>query len=93
MFVNGALSSWGSIDWCAYGPGKFPFTFRQRPGPKNALGKVKFMLPNKHNIYLHDTPSKDKFASDLAGLQPRLHPAVAANRIGLHDHWRRSGLE
>ncbi|MDO8352498.1 MAG: L,D-transpeptidase family protein, partial [Aestuariivirga sp.] len=41
----------------------FPFTFRQRPGPKNALGKVKFMLPNKHNIYLHDTPSKDKFAS------------------------------
>ena len=63
VFVNGALSSWGSIDWGAYGPGKFPFTFRQRPGPKNALGKVKFMLPNKHNIYLHDTPSKDKFAS------------------------------
>ena len=63
MFVNGALSSWGSIDWDAYGPGKFPFTFRQRPGPKNALGKMKFMLPNKHNIYLHDTPSKDKFAS------------------------------
>jgi L,D-transpeptidase YcbB len=63
VFVNGALSSWGSINWSAYGPGKFPFTFRQRPGPKNALGKVKFMLPNKHNIYLHDTPSKDKFAS------------------------------
>ncbi len=63
VFVNGALSSWGSINWDAYGPGKFPFTFRQRPGPKNALGKVKFMLPNKHNIYLHDTPSKDKFAS------------------------------
>jgi murein L,D-transpeptidase YcbB/YkuD len=63
VFVNGKLSSWGSINWDAYGPGKFPFTFRQRPGPKNALGKVKFMLPNKHNIYLHDTPSKNKFAS------------------------------
>ncbi len=63
VFVNGKLSSWASINWDAYGPGKFPFTFRQRPGPKNALGKVKFMLPNKHNIYLHDTPSKDKFAS------------------------------
>ncbi len=63
VFANGALSSWGAVDWYAYGPGKFPFTFRQRPGPKNALGKVKFMLPNKHNIYLHDTPSKDKFAS------------------------------
>jgi L,D-transpeptidase YcbB len=63
VFANGALTSWGSIVWGSYGPGKFPFTFRQKPGPKNALGKVKFMLPNKHNIYLHDTPSKDKFAS------------------------------
>ena len=61
VFNNGKLTSWGGINWNAYGPGKFPFTFRQNPGPKNALGKVKFMLPNKHNIYLHDTPSKDKF--------------------------------
>ena len=61
VFMNGSLTSWGSIDWNAYGRGKFPFTFRQHPGPKNALGKVKFMLPNAHNIYLHDTPSKDKF--------------------------------
>jgi murein L,D-transpeptidase YcbB/YkuD len=61
VFMNGKITSWGAINWNAYGPGKFPFTFRQRPGPKNALGKVKFMLPNKHNIYLHDTPSKDKF--------------------------------
>jgi murein L,D-transpeptidase YcbB/YkuD len=61
VFQNGKLTSWGSIDWSGYGPGKFPFTFRQKPGPKNALGKVKFMMPNKHNIYLHDTPSKDKF--------------------------------
>ena len=61
VFMNGKLASWGAIDWQAYGPGSFPFTFRQHPGPKNALGKVKFMLPNPHNIYLHDTPSKDKF--------------------------------
>jgi murein L,D-transpeptidase YcbB/YkuD len=61
IFANGKLSSWGGIDWNAYGPGKFPFTFRQKPGPKNALGKVKFMLPNPHNIYLHDTPARDKF--------------------------------
>jgi L,D-transpeptidase YcbB len=63
VFAGGQLADWGSINWGAYGPGKFPFTFRQRPGPKNALGRVKFMLPNKHNIYLHDTPAKDKFAS------------------------------
>jgi L,D-transpeptidase YcbB len=63
VFKSGTLTSWDSIDWNAYGPGRFPFTFRQHPGPKNALGKVKFMLPNVHNIYLHDTPAKDKFAS------------------------------
>jgi L,D-transpeptidase YcbB len=63
VFVNGKLSGWGGISWVSYGKGNFPFTFRQRPGPKNALGKVKFMLPNSHNIYLHDTPAKDKFAS------------------------------
>ncbi|NJM30826.1 MAG: L,D-transpeptidase family protein [Rhizobiales bacterium] len=63
VFMNGKLVDWGSINWAAYGPGTFPFTFRQQPGSKNALGKVKFMFPNKHNIYLHDTPAKDKFAS------------------------------
>lgn len=63
VFMNGKLVSWSGINWGAYGPGKFPFTFRQKPGPKNALGKVKFMLPNPHNIYLHDTPAKDKFAA------------------------------
>ena len=63
VFMNGQLASWDSINWNSYGPGRFPFTFRQNPGPKNALGKAKFMFPNVHNIYLHDTPSKDKFAS------------------------------
>lgn len=34
---------------------------RQKPGPTNALGKVKFLFPNSYNIYLHDTPSKSLF--------------------------------
>lgn len=34
----------------------------QEPGPKNALGRVKFMFPNGHAIYLHDTPSKGLFS-------------------------------
>jgi murein L,D-transpeptidase YcbB/YkuD len=34
---------------------------RQQPGPQNALGAVKFIMPNEHNIYLHDTPSKGTF--------------------------------
>lgn len=63
VFARGKLADWGSINWGSYGGGSFPFTFRQKPGAKNALGKVKFMLPNKFNIYLHDTPAKDKFAN------------------------------
>jgi len=35
---------------------------RQRPGPKNALGLVKFVFPNQYNVYMHDTPAKSLFA-------------------------------
>ena len=37
---------------------------RQKPGPRNSLGKVKFIFPNANNIYLHDTPAKDLFNED-----------------------------
>ncbi|MDA7426582.1 L,D-transpeptidase family protein [Thalassococcus lentus] len=43
----------------------FPFSMRQPPGPRNALGSVKFMFPNKYNIYLHDTPSQHLFAREV----------------------------
>jgi murein L,D-transpeptidase YcbB/YkuD len=36
---------------------------RQRPGPKNALGRVKFLFPNEHDVYLHDTPTRSAFLS------------------------------
>jgi murein L,D-transpeptidase YcbB/YkuD len=39
-------------------------TVRQKPGPNNSLGKVKFLFPNSFNIYLHDTPAKNLFAED-----------------------------
>ncbi len=50
-----------AIDWSQYGPGNFPFRLRQRPGPNNALGRVKFMFPNQFDVYLHDTPSRNLF--------------------------------
>lgn len=52
-----------AVDWASIKPGKFPYRIVQQPGDKNALGYVKFMFPNKHNIYLHDTPSRQLFAS------------------------------
>ncbi|MGR3539981.1 MAG: L,D-transpeptidase family protein [Hasllibacter sp.] len=42
----------------------FPYGMRQPPGPRNALGRVKFMFPNPHAIYLHDTPARDLFARE-----------------------------
>ena len=51
-----------SIDWSRYGAGNFPFQLRQRPGANNALGRVKLMFPNPHNVYLHDTPARSLFS-------------------------------
>jgi murein L,D-transpeptidase YcbB/YkuD len=41
------------------------YTLKQPPGPKNALGRVKFLFPNKYAIYLHDTPSQHLFDSNV----------------------------
>jgi L,D-transpeptidase YcbB len=51
----------GTVDWSAITPAAFPFRLRQDPGPRNALGRLKFMFPNKFNVYLHDTPARQLF--------------------------------
>jgi murein L,D-transpeptidase YcbB/YkuD len=58
---NGQLVEPSSVNWTQVAVGRFPFTLVQRPGPANALGRVKFMFPNEHAVYLHDTPSKYLF--------------------------------
>jgi len=64
------FSSWGEdakeldstkIDWNDVGSKITRYKLRQDPGPANALGTVKFMFPNKYNVYLHDTPSHSLF--------------------------------
>ena len=50
-----------SVDWSTVTARDFPYRLRQDPGPLNALGRVKFMFPNKFNVYLHDTPSRELF--------------------------------
>ncbi len=47
------------VDWSEVDLGKV--RLRQSPGSHNALGEVKFLFPNKHSVYLHDTPSKHLF--------------------------------
>jgi murein L,D-transpeptidase YcbB/YkuD len=51
----------GAIDWRAVAAGKTDVRMRQLPGGANVMGKVKFMLPNRLGIYLHDTPDKSLF--------------------------------
>lgn len=53
-----------SIAHSDYQSANFPYTVRQKPGGKNALGKIKFIFPNKYSVYLHDTPSKSLFSSN-----------------------------
>ena len=51
-----------SVDWEMYRTSRnVPFRFAQPPGYKNALGKVKFLFPNRFSVYMHDTPSKSLF--------------------------------
>lgn len=71
------LRGWGSnettidpdtIDWSQVSANRFAYRFRQEPGPLNPLGKLKFVLPNKFDVYLHDTPSKRHFSESVRTL-------------------------
>jgi len=53
------------LDFNSFDEETFPFGMRQPPSPGNALGLVKFMFPNRHNIYLHDTPAKNLFGREV----------------------------
>lgn len=70
------LTGWGagereldpaSIRWDRLSAKNFPYYFRQEPGPTNPLGRIKFMFPNRYNVYLHDTPSKASFRREVRG--------------------------
>lgn len=51
-----------TVDWTTLSQSNFPYRIRQEPGPHNALGRIKFMFPNPHSVYLHDTPTRGLFA-------------------------------
>jgi L,D-transpeptidase YcbB len=51
-----------TVHWRAVPKGTFPYLIQQHPGANNPLGTVKLELPNKFDVYLHDTPAKSAFA-------------------------------
>ena len=52
-----------SVDWRAVAAGRRYVNLRQRPGPHNMMGRVKFMMPNDLGVYLHDTPNRELLRS------------------------------
>ena len=58
---SGRVVDASGINWSKYSAKSFPYVLRQDPGPANALGRVKFMFPNKYLVYLHDTPGRELF--------------------------------
>lgn len=61
---NGEEVDSASIDWSALSENNFPYRLRQEPGPRNPLGRIKFMFPNKHSVYLHDTSDPHLFRKE-----------------------------
>jgi len=56
------------IDWKRVTAESFPGMLRQKPGPRNPLGRVKFIFPNAHSVYIHDTPKQNLFERDERSL-------------------------
>ena len=59
---NGKAIDPSTVDWKSYKNGtRLPYRVAQPPGSRNALGKIKFLFPNRYAVYMHDTPSKYLF--------------------------------
>lgn len=68
VFLNGKkIEDPETIDWTTAGAGK-AYSFKQRPGDDNSLGKIKFLFDNESSVYLHDTPNKSAFNQDMRAI-------------------------
>ena len=86
------------VDWSEIDKDNFNYLLRQNPGDENALGRVKFMFPNRFSIYLHDTPSKYLFSETERGFSSgciRIEKPVDLAEYLLKDQekWDRQAIE
>jgi len=75
-----------------------PYTLRQEPGPNNALGTIKFIFPNEHFVFLHDTPSRylfDRAARAFSSGCIRIEDPLRLAELLLDapDQWNRDSLQ
>ena len=61
---NGGVVAPSSVNWSQYSAANFPYRLQQSSGDHGALGRIKFLLPNRYIVYLHDTPNKELFAEN-----------------------------
>jgi murein L,D-transpeptidase YcbB/YkuD len=83
-----------TVDWV--NTKSFPYSFVQRPGPTNALGRIKFMFPNEHFVYLHDTPSRDLFEQTSRAFSSgciRLENPLDLATLLLGSKWSRARID
>ena len=68
VFSNGKVVDPTKIDWAELDQDHFPYILRQDSGPKNSLGRLKFLFSNVYSVYLHDTPVKQLFDKNSRAL-------------------------
>ena len=71
-----------TVDWKAVASGRSKVFVRQKPGPRNGMGKFKFQFANDLGIYLHDTSAKQLFAEQTRGLSAGCVRLEDAERLG-----------
>jgi murein L,D-transpeptidase YcbB/YkuD len=86
------------VAWKRLSATNFPYQLRQAPGPGNALGRVKFQIPNRHDVYLHDSPSRELFLRRERSFSSgciRVERAVdlAARLLAPDPAWTRERIE
>ncbi|MFP4199536.1 MAG: murein L,D-transpeptidase [Halanaerobium sp.] len=86
------------VDWDEVDEDNFNYLLRQNPGDNNALGRVKFMFPNKFSIYLHDTPGRNLFSETARSFSSgciRIEKPVDLAEYLLSDQekWDRESIE
>ena len=94
---NGLTVDPSSVNWSKYSK-NVPYTLRQEPGPHNALGRMKFIFPNKHFIYLHDTPSRSLYGRKDRAFSSgciRVEKNIELAEILLNDpeNWNRKRIQ
>jgi L,D-transpeptidase YcbB len=87
-----------SVDWGRYVNGGFPYRLVQASGDEGSLGRIKFMMPNRFTVYMHDTPSKELFQRSKRAFSHgcvRVDKPIELAEIVLQDtvKWSRKSIQ